>query len=51
MKTGEVVAGRYELEDLLGVGGLSGVYRARDRVLERTVALKILHEKLGKDPR
>jgi eukaryotic-like serine/threonine-protein kinase len=50
MKTGEVVAGRYELEDLLGVGGMSSVYRARDRVLERTVALKILHEQFSHDP-
>ena len=50
MKTGEVVAGRYELEDLLGVGGMSSVYRARDRVLERTVALKILHEQFAHDP-
>ncbi|MBW3592211.1 MAG: protein kinase [Actinobacteria bacterium] len=50
MKTGEVVAGRYELEELLGVGGMSSVYRARDRVLERTVALKILHEQFSHDP-
>jgi hypothetical protein len=50
MKTGDVVAGRYELEDLLGVGGMSNVYRARDRVLERSVALKILHEQYSSDP-
>ena len=50
MKTGDVVAGRYELEDLLGVGGMSNVYRARDRVLERAVALKILHEQYSSDP-
>ena len=50
MKTGDLVAGRYELEDLLGVGGMSSVYRARDRVLERSVALKILHEQYSSDP-
>ena len=45
----EVIAGRYELEELVGTGGMSRVYRARDRQLERTVALKILHERLGAD--
>ena len=41
---GEVVADRYELEELVGTGGMSSVFRARDRLLERFVALKILHE-------
>jgi predicted Ser/Thr protein kinase len=40
----EVIAGRYELERQIGRGGMSSVFRARDRLLERTVALKILHE-------
>jgi eukaryotic-like serine/threonine-protein kinase len=39
-----LIAGRYELEQLIGRGGMSSVYRARDRLLERRVALKILHE-------
>jgi serine/threonine-protein kinase len=43
---GDVVADRYELEQLVGSGGMSSVFRAHDRVLERTVALKILHERL-----
>ena len=42
---GEVIAGRYELEELVGVGGMSNVYRAHDRLLERMVALKILHDR------
>jgi len=42
---GEVVAERYELEELVGTGGMSSVFRARDRVLDRDVALKILHER------
>jgi eukaryotic-like serine/threonine-protein kinase len=41
----EIVAGRYELEELCGIGGMSSVYRAYDRQLERRVALKILHER------
>jgi eukaryotic-like serine/threonine-protein kinase len=40
---GEVVAGRYEVEELVGTGGNSSVFRARDTLLERNVALKILH--------
>jgi serine/threonine-protein kinase len=43
---GDVVAERYELQQLVGSGGMSSVYRAHDRVLERTVALKVLHERL-----
>jgi eukaryotic-like serine/threonine-protein kinase len=43
---GDVLAGRYELEELVGSGGMSSVYRAHDRVLERRVALKVLHPRL-----
>jgi eukaryotic-like serine/threonine-protein kinase len=47
---GEVIGGRYEVEDLVGTGGMSSVYRARDNVLERQVALKILHDHFSGDP-
>ena len=47
---GELLAGRYELQDVAGSGGMSSVYRARDTVLERTVAIKILHEHYSDDP-
>ncbi len=47
MMPGDVVAERYELKELVGAGGMSSVYRARDRELERTVALKVLHERLA----
>jgi eukaryotic-like serine/threonine-protein kinase len=47
---GELLAGRYELQDVVGSGGMSSVYRARDTVLERTVAIKILHEHFSDDP-
>jgi hypothetical protein len=47
---GELIGGRYEVEDLVGTGGMSSVYRARDNVLERKVALKILHDHYSSDP-
>ena len=46
---GELIDGRYEIEDLVGTGGMSSVYRATDRVLERTVAVKVLAEHLSDD--
>jgi serine/threonine-protein kinase len=49
MVVGEVVADRYELEELVGTGGMSSVYRARDRLLERRVAIKVLHEHYSRD--
>jgi eukaryotic-like serine/threonine-protein kinase len=42
---GDVVAGRYMVEEPVGSGGMSTVYRAHDRLLERTVALKLLDER------
>ena len=46
---GDVIAGRYAVEELVGVGGMSSVYRAHDRLLERDVALKILHSSYRED--
>jgi predicted Ser/Thr protein kinase len=46
---GETVAERYELEELVGHGGMSSVYRAHDLLLERYVALKVLHEQYSAD--
>jgi tRNA A-37 threonylcarbamoyl transferase component Bud32 len=46
---GELIAERYELEELVGTGGMSSVYRAHDKLLERRVALKVLHEQFTRD--
>ena len=47
---GRLLGGRYELIDVVGVGGMAVVYRARDTILGRYVAIKILKEEFAKDP-
>ncbi len=48
---GELISDRYRIEDRLGSGGMSSVFRATDTILERTVAVKILAEHLSDDER
>jgi serine/threonine-protein kinase len=48
---GELISDRYRIEDRLGAGGMSSVFRATDTILERTVAVKILAEHLSDDER
>jgi len=45
----QVIAGRYELKETVGAGGMSTVYCAFDTLLERNVALKVLHDQYGGD--
>ncbi len=49
MAVQELIGDRYELKETVGTGGMSTVYRAFDTLLERHVALKILHEQFGRD--
>ncbi len=44
------IAGRYQLSDRLGFGGMSTVHLAFDKRLERRVAVKLLAEHLAEDP-
>ncbi len=45
-----LLAGRYELLGLLGVGGMGSVYRAHDRELDELVAVKMLRKELVSAP-
>src|SRR5437763_8579775 len=47
---GQTVAGRFQIEELVGQGGMGRVYRARHLALDRRVCLKVLKPALLKDP-
>ena len=47
---GYTLGGRYNIEALLGQGGMSAVYRAYDPNLRRPVAIKLIHSHLSADP-
>lgn len=49
MTTPHLLAGRYEIGEVLGFGGMSEVHRGRDTVLGRDVAVKIMRPELARD--
>ena len=46
---GTLIGGRYRLDAEIGRGGMSSVYRAFDIILERTVAIKLMHREIAAD--
>jgi serine/threonine protein kinase len=50
LTAGSVVAERYEVLELVGYGGMSLIYKARHQLMNRVVALKMLHARSLLDP-
>lgn len=47
----EVLAGRYQLQEIIGSGGMATIYRARDLQMDRAVAVKVLQEVYNTNPK
>src|SRR2546421_5406409 len=47
---GTLISDRFRLEEKVGAGGMSSVYRAFDPTLERWVAIKLMHRDISTDP-
>lgn len=50
IKIGDFLEERYKIKDIIGHGGSSDVYEARDIIFRRTVAIKVLNSEASKDP-
>src|SRR5919197_2407853 len=47
---GTLISDRFRLDEKIGAGGMSTVYRAFDPTLERWVAIKLMHRDISTDP-
>ena len=50
LNPGTVLGGRYEILQMLGLGGMGAVYKAQDLELDRTIALKVIRPDLASNP-
>ena len=50
LQEGDVLGNRYEIQKLLGEGGMGAVYKAKDREVERVVALKLIRPEMASNP-
>ena len=47
---GQTLSGRYQIQSIIGQGGMASVYKAYDTNLRRAVAIKIIHPHLSNNP-
>src|SRR5690348_18035816 len=50
LEVGTLLGGRFEILEILGVGGMGAVYKAHDRDIERVIALKCIRPDLSDHP-
>ncbi len=50
-RIGSTLGGRYQIQELIGQGGMSSVYKALDPNLQRIVAVKMIHPHMSGDPK
>ena len=48
---GRVIAGKYEISEYIGGGGMGAVYRAHQKSIDKDVALKVMHPEMAHDPK
>ena len=50
LQSGQLIAGRFEIREMLGEGGMGAVYKAYDRDIDRMIALKCIRPELSRNP-